>query len=289
MRYCLGESIPSLLLGHRFHWETFNRGALNKKHKNLAVILIRAWNLPFTLKEIFFSPKTSRVIVLLGSGLRTGLGWGWGVSCPWCEGLSPLRASAGHLQGVTSSLLGCPAQATEARKQTLKRQLDSGLSQVKLGQPARLWETVDSLHSPSEDVGSSLGGESATRSRQRRPVETGDGEPRSSPVRRLLVLSSYFQNEKWGTEGSVKNHLGRSVWQYLTSPRDNQSAGSETETNHKYVQGQALRHCYTVFLHNTPLWSPRCVTHIYTHIYSYTNIWKIDTFRFEFQVYFIYE
>ena len=70
---------------------------------------------------------------------------------------------------------------------------------------------------------------------------SGDGEPRRSPGRGLLVLSFYFQNEKWGTEGSVKNLLGRSVWQYLTSPRDNRSAGSESEPNQP--SSQWLLHC----------------------------------------------
>ena len=68
--------------------------------------------------------------------------------------------------GCDQQSVGMPSPGHRSQKAdcTLKRQLDSGLSQVKLGQPARLWEAVDRLHAPSEDLGSSLGGESATGS-----------------------------------------------------------------------------------------------------------------------------
>lgn len=62
-----------LLLEHPFHWKTFKNVAVKK---NLAVILIRAWNLPFMLKDIFFQKFPEWLYCLAG-------GWEWGAcTCP---------------------------------------------------------------------------------------------------------------------------------------------------------------------------------------------------------------
>lgn len=199
-------------------------------------------------RKFFLSPKTSRVIVLLGSGLRTGLGWGVGV-----VGLPVLDVEACLLWGqMLATYRVWSAVSWDVQPRPLKPE-----SRLYFKEAAGLRAVSSQAGTTSKTMGNSRQtalpfwrrGEFPGRwvSHRLLTKETsGDGEPRSSPGRGLLIPSFYFQNEKWGTEGSVKNHLGRSVWQYLTSPRDNRSAGSESEPN-QHVRGgpssQWLLHC----------------------------------------------
>lgn len=152
--------------------------------KHLAAILIRAWNLPFRLKDTFSPQKISQAIVPLGSG------WEWVTcTCPWCGGLSPLMARPGHMQGVTSSLFRCQGLGYWRQKVGLylMRQLVPRLRQVKLCQPTRPWETVNTLQPPSKDFWDFSGRCICLL------LSTKETEPRGSPGRQLLLLFFTFK------------------------------------------------------------------------------------------------
>ena len=168
--------------------------------------------------ERYFFPKISRVIVLLGRELRKG---GVYLSLIWRP--LPSEGNFWSPAGRDQKPFRMPSPGHWRQKVgfILMRQLIPGPPQVKLWQPTRLWKTVNKFQSSSEDFGNSLGSESASPSQQRRRC------PKELPWEMTFGSHFYFQNEKWGTEGLVKNHKGRSEQQYLTSPRDRPSAESK--------------------------------------------------------------
>lgn len=215
---------------------------LKQKHKKSAVILIRAWNLPLSLKVVnFFFPKTSRVIVLLWQWVENWIGVGWVSS--WCEGLTLGWASAGHLQGVTSSLRGCPAQATEGQKADM-RQLDSGLAPSQAGPTSK---TVGKRYSSPPlwrrgvpwEVSQPPGPDKGDQWRR-------ETQPWWAPCAQTLVLSSYSQNEKWGNWGSGKEPP-RQVCVAISHFSKRQPVCWKWNRNQPQVcAGPSAQYCYTV-------------------------------------------
>lgn len=86
------------------------------------------------------------------------------------------------------------------------RRLVPELPQVRLWGQTRPWKTVNTLLPSSKDL-------------KYIPPSKGVTRGVCSSGRWLSLLIFHFQNEKWGTEGLVKNHGGRSEKWYLALSR----------------------------------------------------------------------